>query len=249
MKISATIISFNEEERIEATLRSLDFVDEIVVVDAYSSDATVEIARRYGAKVYLKEWKGYASQRNFALKVATYDWILNIDADEVVSPQLREEILKIKEKEPDCDAFLIKRRTFYLGKPILHCGWYPEEAPRLFRKEKARWEGEYVHERLIVEGKRRKLSGEVLHYSYRSFSEHVERTVRYAKLWAKRERGRRVTLLHLLLGPPLSFLKVLLLQKGFLDGWRGVIISAMAAFYTFLKYSFAYTGGKDEGHN
>ncbi len=183
------------------------------------------------------------------MKAASHEWILNLDADEVVSPQLREEIIELKKGEPDCDGFLIRRRTFYLGKPILHCGWYPEEAPRLFRKSCARWEGEHVHERLVFKGKTRKLKGEILHYSYTSFSQHLERTIRYARLWAEKERGRRITPLHILLGPPLSFLKVFVLKKGFLEGWRGIIISSMAAFYTFLKYVFLFLGGKDEGHN
>ena len=151
MEISVVIITYNEQDRLEPTLKSVaNVASEIIIVDSFSSDATVEIAQKYTPLVFQRRWTNYSDQKNFANSKASFPWILSLDADERLSPQLHEEILRLKETEPDADAFSMPRRVFYLGKWIRHTVWYPDRKIRIFRRENARWEGEYVHERLEV---------------------------------------------------------------------------------------------------
>ena len=151
MKISAVLITFNEEKMIEAALASVkDIAAEIIVVDSDSADNTVEIVKKFTNRVFKRKWTNYADQKNFADSKATFPWILSLDADERLSPGLIEEIRDMLDQEPDCAAFSMPRQAYYLGKWIRHCGWYPDRKIRLFKRNKARWEGEYVHEGLGI---------------------------------------------------------------------------------------------------
>lgn len=241
MKISATIITLNEERNLPRALESLTCVDEVLVVDSGSTDRTVEIARRYGARVLTNPWPGYAAQKNFAAGQAAHDWILSLDADEALSETLAAEIQQLKRNGARADGYRFPRMAQYMGRWIRHCGWYPDYKLRLYDRHRGRWVGDYVHESVVVNGRVETLEGTLHHFTCPSLSEHVRTLDRYTTLAAEelRARGQRPGLLRLLLAPPLTFLKTYLLQQGFRDGYRGLLISAMAAWYVFLKYAKA----------
>ena len=153
MQISAVIITYNEEKRLEPALKSLaGIADEIIVLDRYSDDDTVKLAKKYTDRVFLRKWTDFADQKNFANSKAQFPWILSLDADERLSPKLGDEITSLKSHEPECSGFSMPRQVFYLGRWIRHTVWYPDRKIRLFRNDKARWEGEFVHEDLVIEG-------------------------------------------------------------------------------------------------
>ena len=241
MKISATIITYNEEQNLPRAIESLRCCDEILVVDSGSSDRTVEIAEKFGARVVEANWRGYAGQKNYASDQATYDWVLSIDADEALSEDLEGEIWQLKKKGPDRDAYTVPRLAQYLGKWILYSGWYPDRKIRLFDRRKARWVGEYVHESVVSEGVVGALNGNLLHYTCGSLSEHLKTMDRYTTLAAEEvvARKKHVGYRHLLVDPPWTFFRTYVMQRGFLDGVEGLTIAYMAAFYTFLKYAKA----------
>jgi glycosyltransferase involved in cell wall biosynthesis len=235
--ITATIITLNEEARIAEAIASLSCCDEIVVVDACSNDRTRDLAQSRGARVFVHSWRGYSKQKNFAAEQAQNDWILSIDADERVSVELANEITKWKHNPVDASAFTMARRAFYLGGWIKHSGWYPDRKIRLYDRRYCRWEGDFVHERLKVDGPMRNLGGDLLHFPYRDWEDHVARIERYTDLAAQaaRSKGSRGSVLKLLLAPPLTFFKGFFLHAGFLDGWRGLAIAYMAARYVFIR--------------
>jgi glycosyltransferase involved in cell wall biosynthesis len=238
MKISATIITLNEEENLADALRSLAWADEIVVVDSESTDHTVEIARQFTDKVITQKWLGYAAQKNFATEQATNDWVLNLDADERLSPELQKEIEAIKKAENiDAAAFEMPRKVFYLGRWIKHSGWYPDFKIRLYNRTKGRWQGDFVHESVKVEGQVTRLCGDILHYTVRNASEHHLRLDRYTTLAAQEafEKNRRSSFFTLALAPFATFVKSYLFKGGFLDGIQGLAIAFFAAHYVFLK--------------
>ncbi len=244
MQLSVTIVTLNEERNIARALRSVPFADEVVVVDSGSRDRTREIAAALGARVIEERWRGYAAQKNFAAEQAAYTWILSIDADEEVGPELAAEILRLKGEEPAADGYAFPRLARYLGKWIRHSGWYPDRKVRLYRKDRARWTGDYVHESVRVEGAVAQLHGDLLHYTCDSLAEHYRTLDRYTTLAARelRARGRSVGALQLVLSPAWTFVKSYVLQRGFLDGAAGLTIARMAAIYTFRKYSKAREG-------
>lgn len=174
--ISATVITYDEEADIEECLKSLEWADEIIVVDACSTDRTVEIAQQFTDRVYVRPWPGFSEQKNFAVEKATGDWVLHIDADERVTEELREEIIQTINSSNTCDGYHIPRINHWLGRPIRHSGWYPDYALRLFRKGKATCVG-MSHETFVVDGSEGRLQNPLLHYSYRSIQEHAERAV------------------------------------------------------------------------
>jgi glycosyltransferase involved in cell wall biosynthesis len=243
VKISATLITLNEEENLPRALRSLQCCDEVVVIDAGSTDRTCEVARSAGAKVLHRDWSGYADQKNFAAAAASHDWILSLDADEALSEPLADEIIRLKQSDVDADGFAFPRRAHYLGRWIRHGGWYPDRKVRLYRRGKARWVGDYVHERVEVTGRVAELRGDLLHYTCDSFASHIRRVDRYTTLAAEEivARGLRVGWLRLWLAPAWTFVRTYLLQRGFLDGLEGFLIARMAGFYVFAKYAKART--------
>jgi glycosyltransferase involved in cell wall biosynthesis len=240
VQISAVLIAHNEENDIEAALRSLEGVaDEIVVVDSHSSDRTVRIARKYTDRVFERTWTNYADQKNFADDQARHLWILSLDADERLSPELRAEILALKDGTPDCPAFSMPRRVFYLGRWIKHSGWYPDRRIRLFRRDAARWEGAFVHESLVLNGEARRLSGDIQHYTYRNVSDHVERINAFSELGAQKlyAAGRKARWAQLVFLPPARFLKSYVVRLGLLDGFAGLVISVLNGYAIFLRYA------------
>ena len=240
MKISAVIITLNEEDRLPDALASLQGVaDEVVVVDSFSSDRTVEIARAARAVVLQNRFEDYGQQKNFALAQAGCEWILNLDADERVSPELKNAIAGLKQgaAQPSAAAFAIKRKTFYLGRWIRHSGWYPDRKVRLFRKSAAAWQGR-IHERLVVAGPVARLDGDILHFTYRDIGDHVRRLERYSAFQAEAIVARRQKLLYLrlLLLPPITFLRHYAWRLGFLDGFPGLVIATVQSWATAMKY-------------
>ncbi|MFZ2053628.1 MAG: glycosyltransferase family 2 protein [Candidatus Aminicenantales bacterium] len=240
MEISAVLITHNEERRLEGALKSLaGIASEIVVVDCRSTDETVKIARRYTDRVFERAWTNFADQKNFGNGQASYPWILSLDADERISPELCRELFELKKKEPDVDAFSIPRKVYYLGRWIRHSGWYPDRKLRLFGKEKARWEGEYVHEKLVVTGRAGKLNGCIHHFTYRNIHEHLARINTFSdlgaqKLYAQKKKARCY---HLLLLPFFRFVRAYVWKFGFLDGFPGLVISVLTGYAVFVRYA------------
>jgi glycosyltransferase involved in cell wall biosynthesis len=235
--ISSIVITWNEEQNIRRCLESVaPFSDEIIVVDSLSTDRTVEIARRHATRVIEHEWLGYGRQKQLALEHAKGDWVFSIDADEVVSPELAAEIGALS---PDCDGYEVPRLVWYLGRWIRHSGWYPGYVLRLFRREAARFSDDVVHESVQLPGPRRRMRGDLLHYSYRDVAHHVSKINEFTSLAARQmhERGRRAGFTSLALTPALEFLRVYLLRRGFLDGYPGLVVSTLHAHYVFLKYA------------
>jgi glycosyltransferase involved in cell wall biosynthesis len=241
MKITATIITLNEERNIARAIESLRCSDEILIVDSGSVDRTVELAEKLGARVIEAGWRGYAGQKNWAAGQANHDWILSLDADEALSEALEAEIWNLKKNGPRYDAYTMPRLARYLGRWILHSGWYPDRKVRLYDRRKAHWVGEFVHESVQSEGRLGHLDGNLLHFTCDSLSEHLRTLDRYTTLAAQELAARKVKvpLSKVILDPAWTFVKTYFLQRGFLDGLEGLTIAYMAAFYTFLKYSKA----------
>lgn len=237
--ISATIITRNESKNIARAIRSLSCADEILVVDAGSTDDTREIASRLGARVIAHAWPGFAAQKNFASDRAQHDWILSLDADEELDSDAQAALRVWKTIEPACSGFQFARRARYLGRWILHSGWYPDTKLRLFDRRRGRWQGDYVHESVVVAGAVETLPGEILHYTCDSLLEHRERIDFYTGLAAREmvERGERPGFLARLLTPPWIFLNTYFLRLGVLDGLPGFWIACMAAVYVRRKYT------------
>lgn len=240
MDISAVIITSNEEKRLEPALKSLQGIaSEIVVVDRFSTDDTLKLARKYTDRVFQRKWTDFADQKNFANSKASFGWILSLDADERISSELRQELLQLKETEPECSGFSMPRQVYYLGKWIRHSGWYPDRKIRLFRRDKARWEGAYVHEELVIEGVVEKLEGAIHHFTYRDISEHLKRINAFSELGAKKlyARQKKCRWHHLVLLPFFRFVKTFLFRAGFLDGFAGFVISVLHGYAIFLRYA------------
>ena len=242
LPLSVAIITYNEEDIIGKTLESVkDIACEIVVVDSHSTDRTREIAEFHGAKVYTENWKGYGEQKNSALKKCTQKWVLFLDADEIVTNELKDSIRK-ELKNPKANGYLINRKTYYLGDFLKHA-LQPEWKLRLVNiHANPRWEGN-IHETLIIDGKVKKLKGDILHFPYKGLKHHALKNIKYAQLMAKDkfDEGKDVNFIRDIIFRPLwTFVKEFILRKGFLDGKKGLIISLMLSYYTFLKYSFLY---------
>ena len=237
-QISATLITLNEAQNIERAIRSLSAADEIVVVDSGSTDGTVEIAQKAGARVIRHDWEGYSAQKNFAAREAQHDWILSLDADEELNADAQAAIREWKLQEASAAGYRLARRAQYLGRWILHSGWYPDFKLRLYDRLRGEWKGAYVHESLIVSGPIENLRGEILHYSYDSFEDHLKRIESYTDLAAREmfERGRRPGFAAQLFVPPWTFLQSYFLRLGILDGHQGYLIAKMAARYVRRKY-------------
>jgi (heptosyl)LPS beta-1,4-glucosyltransferase len=246
--ITAVIITLNEEENLARCLASLDWVNEIVVVDSGSTDATLDIARAANARVIPSEWKGYAATKQIGVDAASNDWILWIDSDEVISHELRDEIKAIDEAAL-YDAYSFPRKTFFLGTWVRHCGWYPGRIKRLFNRRYVKIGGQIVHEGLEMERPARvgQLRSDLLHYSYTSVGQFFQKMNRYGIEGAQelQRSGRRYNALGLIFNPPAAFLKAYLIKLGFLDGTIGFIISVGSAYATFIKYTNFYFLDRD----
>ena len=237
--VSAIVITLNEEEAVRDCLESIQWVDEIVVVDSGSTDRTVEIARNLASKVIESEWLGYSETKTLALSHATHPWVLWVDADEVMPEQLSGELQQHLNQKPEVHAYYLPRKAIFLGRWIRHCGWYPDYVCRVFMKEHATFNGKLVHEGVSVDGPAIYLQNPLLHYTDRTLEHYLDKFNRYTSLAARQmlDDGRTFRLFDLLLRPPFFFLKMYVLKRGFLDGIQGLILCVLSSTYVFTKYA------------
>jgi glycosyltransferase involved in cell wall biosynthesis len=254
MKISATIITLNEEENIREACESLAWADEIVVVDSGSTDKTVEIAESCGARVISREWKGFSAQKQFAAEQTLNDWIFSLDADERVSEELEASIATLRKRSDNelAGGYRVARRSFYQERWIKGGGWYPDWQLRLYKKSVGHWEPRLIHESVKMESAARveKLAGDILHYSGKDAAYH-HRMIgeRYAPLAAQQmlEEGRRTTPLKIATAAPSAFIGSYILKGGFRDGLAGLSIASFAAHHAFLKHIMLWEKQKSSG--
>jgi glycosyltransferase involved in cell wall biosynthesis len=244
VKISACIIAKDEADRIGPCLESVSFCDEVLVLDSGSRDGTPDLCRRAGARVIETDWPGWVAQKNRAVDAATHDWILSLDADERVDPELRAALEAIRARgDPGpggAAAFEMTRKTFVHGRWILHGGWYPEWRVRLFDRRRARWGGVDPHDRVEPAGPVERVGrGALEHLTYRSLADQVAQMNRFSDAAAKElfARGRRASLLSLVFRPPFKFFRMYVLRAGFLDGRAGFVLAFLSACSVFLKYA------------
>lgn len=240
--VSVTVRTFNEESNIRECLESVTWADEIIVVDSESSDATVAIAREYTDKVIVRPWAGHIATSQFATDQAKNLWVFSIDADERVSPALREEILSLDLAHTPHDAFDMPRLHFFMQRWIKHSGWYPDRNIRLFRKDRCSWGGYAPHDKIQVPGSLARLKNDLYHFIYRDLAHFAATKNSYSTLTAidHNRTGRRATLVHFTLRPLYSFFHRYLVRFGFLDGLAGFVISVMEAHCVFMKYVKLY---------
>lgn len=236
--VSIVIVTKNEEANIEAALDSVKDAAEIVVIDSFSSDRTVEICRKYTDKVFRKEWEGYARQKQAAVDLAADPWVFILDADERFTPELKAEIINAIEENRH-DGFYVPRKNFFMGRWIRHGGWSPDYTLRLFRKNAGRVEDREVHEKVVVNGSVSYLKNPLVHYTYNSVSDYLKRLDSYSTLAAKELKKTGVTpnALDFLIRPPFTFIKMFFFRLGFLDGRYGLVLAVLYSYYTFLKYA------------
>jgi glycosyltransferase involved in cell wall biosynthesis len=242
--ISVTLITLNERDNIARAIESVKWADEIIVVDSGSTDGTVEIAQKLGARVIHNPWPGYGKQKNFAQKATTHDWVLNIDGDEMVPEGLKQEIFQalaaVASGKSSFKGFRFPRKNFYLGRWIAHGGWYPNYLVRLADKRVSSWSEPQVHEALEVKGDVGTLTEPLHNYSFPSIHDQVLTNLRFSRLGSEdlRNRGKQASVLKLVLKPIGKFLETYIVKRGFLDGLPGFIISVNAAHSMFLKYAY-----------
>ncbi len=247
MKITATIITFNEAENIRAACESVAWADEIIVVDSESTDATRDIAKQCGARVLLNSWPGFSKQKQFAVNAATNDWIFSLDADERVSPELQSSIEKLRELDESelAGGYRVARRSFYMGRWIKGGGWYPDYQLRLFDRRRGHWGDRIIHESVVMaQGARIETrGGDLLHYSMRDPHHHRQMIdERYAPLGAQQmyREGKRTSGLRMAAAGPLAFMRSFVFKGGFRDGRAGFTIATLAAHHASLKHSLLY---------
>lgn len=239
-KISVCVISFNEERNIEECLKSVSWADEIILVDSYSTDRTVELAKQYTSKIFLAEWKGYSEAKNYALEKTSNDWIFSLDADERVTPELRDEIIAvINDRNKEYTGYKVARRAYFLGKWIKHCGWYPGYVVRLFRKGAGTFGKSRVHEKLNLVGEIGTLQHDLLHFTDNDLSHYFNKFNKYTSLAADdlAAKGTPFRVWHLFIKPFYTFFKMFILRRGFLDGLHGFVLSVLSSAYVFTKYA------------
>jgi glycosyltransferase involved in cell wall biosynthesis len=235
-RLSVTVITLNEEEVLHRCLDSVSWADEIVVVDAGSDDKTVQIARRFTDHVVVHPWDGFAPQKNFALAQATGDWILSLDADEEVSPELADEIRRVI-RAPTADGYRVPRRNIFWGRWVRHGLLYPDWQVRLFRRGRGRFADRQVHESVEVDGVVVNLAGALVHHSYRDVADFLTRTNLYTTLAAEEwmRSGRKLRAFDLVLSPVGRFVSMYIVHGGWRDGWRGFLLAVLYAYYVFVR--------------
>jgi (heptosyl)LPS beta-1,4-glucosyltransferase len=236
--VSVTIITFNEAAHLAAAIASVAWADEILVVDSGSTDGTLEIARRLATRVEVREWPGYAVQKNYAASVARHEWILSLDADERVSGLLAESLQEWRGGEPDARGYRMARTSWYLGAWIRTTDWYPDYQLRLYDRRAGAWKPARVHESVQVSGEPALLAGDIEHYPYADVSDHIRRIDRYTSLAALdlQDGGQSAGALALLLHPAAAFLRNYILRRGFQQGRAGLAVSLLNSYYVLLKY-------------
>lgn len=241
-KISVVIITLNEEKNIRRCLESVSGIaDEIVIVDSASIDNTIDIAKEYSAKIVIQPFLGYGKQKNFAIKQASHNWILSLDADEALSITLRNSIEKVKENAP-YNSYSFSRLTNYCGKWIKHCGWYPDKKIRLFKKNAGAWKEDKIHEKWELHNTADEvgaLKGDLLHYSFYTISDHLKQIEKFTEIAAKEsvEKGKKASLFKIWAGPKWTFFTQYVIRLGFLDGYYGYLVCKYSAYATLVKYT------------
>ena len=251
--LSVAIITCNEERNLARTLASVSFADEIVVVDSGSTDRTVEIARSFGARVLIREWPGFAAQKNFAIQQCSGTWVLSLDADEELSPELRTQIRLLLPSNPPADAYFLKRRNLFLGRWIKHGGYYPDAKLRLFRRAAAnfslepRFEERPVHETIVFDGEAQTLDFDLIHHAYPTLHDYLEHMDRYSDLGAelliaqgRTSRSTPAFWWNVLVVPHLTFTYNYFVRLGFLDGREGLLLHLYHTAYVSWKYAKAW---------
>ena len=250
-KLSVAVITKNEEANLERTLKSVCWADEIAIVDCGSTDRTAEIAREYGARVFVEEWKGFGAQKNSALAKCTGDWVLALDADEEVSVELGSEIRALLSGAPECDGYFLPRRNFFLGRWMRHGGYWPDPKLRLFRRGAAAFEERAVHETAHCAGRTGRLQGWLLHHAYPTLEGYLEHMNRYSSLGAeqavakgKTSRSWAAFVWNVYLTPVATFEYNYFLRLGFLDGREGLLLHLYHSVYVSWKYAKAWERGR-----
>ncbi len=235
-KISVIIITKDEEKNILDCLKSVDWADEIIVVDSESTDRTVELAKQFTDKIFIRKWEGYVSQKRYALSLATNEWVLSVDADERITPELKEEILNLS--PADFSGFRIRRKNFLLKKEITSCGWEKDYQLRLMRKDKASFSDRLVHEKFIVDGKVGTLNNPMLHYTFSSFSEYFSKINHYSSLKAQElfAKKKSINSWTIFSHTVAAFFAFFIIKRGFKDGVYGLIISLLHSVSTMMNY-------------
>jgi glycosyltransferase involved in cell wall biosynthesis len=244
-RLTVTVIAWNEEERLRDCLLSVPWADEIVVVDAESTDKTVQLAREFTDRVWVRPWPGFAQQKNFAIAQATGDWILSLDADERVTPELGARIRRILAEDGPADGYRLPRRNVFWGAWVRHGGLYPDYQLRLFRRGAGRFVEDQVHESAEVGGRVEALVEPLEHKSYRDLEDFVRRSNRYSTLAAQDwlRQGKPLRIVDLVTKPLGRFCTMYLARGGFLDGWRGLVLAVLYAHYVFLRMAKAWEAG------
>jgi len=241
-RVSVILICQDEEDRIEACLESVSWADEIVVVDSGSQDNTLELAGKYNARIFeQRDWQGFGYQKRYAEEKASNDWIFSIDADEVVSKELREAILQILQAPDERAVYRINRLTCFHGRMIRHSGWHPDRIVRLYNRKHYHFNDKVVHEKVDCNQARKvDLDGILYHYTLMSPGEYIDKRNRYAKSWAEHQhsKGRKTGVFEILVRPAFAFFRHYILRRGFLDGYPGFLIAVIQMQYTFNKYNF-----------
>jgi len=248
-KISAVILTKNEEQNLPRCLEAIRWVDEILILDSESTDGTLAIAKKFGAKVHQLPWEGFGKQKQKGIDLAFGEWVLSIDADEVVTPELKEEITSRLSSDNGTVGYYLKRKAYFLDRFVRHGGWYPDWVLRLFKKGKGRFTPAAVHESVVLDGPAGRLESDFLHYTDPDFSHYLEKLNRYTDLSAKElfEKGERGSLFRILANPAVKFFLQYFLKAGFLDGRAGFILAGASAFHVFSKYVKLWELSKNEG--
>jgi len=243
-KLSAVIITFNEERNIARCIESIiNVADEIIVVDSFSTDRTEEICRKKNVKFIQNSFEGHIQQKNFAMLQSSNDFVISLDADEALDEMLQKTILKIKDQFK-YDAYTFNRLTNYCGQWIKHCGWYPDNKLRIWNRSKGKWGGVNPHDKVIMDENTsvKNLSGDLLHYSYYTINDHVRQIQYFTDISSKSafERGKKSNIVKILTKPVFKFMRDYILKGGFRDGFYGFVISANSSYATYLKYLKLY---------
>ncbi len=236
MKISATVVTYNEEKNINKCLKSLSFADEIVMIDSNSTDNTVGIAKKYTKKIFFMKFRDFSQIKNYAMSKTKYDWLLSIDADEEVSPELKDKILMTIKGKNTFDGYYIKRETIFLGRKIKHCGWGNDYQLRLFKKNKGAFDEKPVHESIKVNGITGKINKPITHNSYLDSFTYFKKMNRYTSLQAE-EKQKKFLLARIIFSPLFKFLRMYFFKLGFLDGLQGFILSIYSSFSEYAKFA------------
>jgi glycosyltransferase involved in cell wall biosynthesis len=238
-KLSVYVIAYNEESKIRECLESVKWADELVVADSFSTDRTVQIAREYTDKVIQVKFEGFGKLRNDVLKRLENDWVLSVDSDERVTPELKDEVLSLLASEPGADAYLVPRKSHFMGRWIRHCGWYPDfRQPQLFNRKKMKYTEQMVHETYELDGRLSRLKGHVLQFPFLDLNQFFWKMDRYSTLRAgeMNAQGRRFRISDIIIHPAAMFIRMYVSKAGFLDGARGFVLSLLYAYYTMIKY-------------